>query len=173
MPLLSRRDFSARLAAIVPLLGMARTSLTSRAVAGGSEPDDGISHDAAAIHQEGVFAVVPARVYEALLDAKQFSAFSGGQPAEIDRVEGGAFSVFGARIKGRNVELVPNTRIVQAWRSEAWAHGDYSVVRFQMTAEGAGTRLVLDHGGFPKSDAADLAAGWKAHYWELLARYFA
>jgi activator of HSP90 ATPase len=170
MPPVNRRDFSARLAAIA-MLGVPGASLTSITSARVSDPDDGISHDAAAIHQEGVFAVGPARVYEALLDAKQFSAMSGGQPAEIDRVEGGAFSLFGARIKGRNVELVANKRIVQAWRSEAWARGEYSIVRFELVAEGTGTRLVLDHGGFPKDDAQSLATGWKAHYWDFLAKY--
>jgi activator of HSP90 ATPase len=169
---ISRRDFSARVAALVPLLAVGGESFDSKLLNSGSTPDDGISHDAAAIHQEGTFPVAPARVYEALLDAKQFSAMTGGQPAEIDRAEGGAFSLFGARIKGRNVELVPNKRIVQAWRSEAWAHGEYSIVRFELVAEGAGTRLILDHGGFPKDDAQSLATGWKGHYWDLLAKYF-
>jgi len=42
------------------------------------------------IHQEIEFKTNPQRVYDALLDAKQFSAFSGA-PAEIDRQAGGAF----------------------------------------------------------------------------------
>lgn len=173
MPPMSRRDFSGRVAALVPLLAIPGKTFDPRLLTAGSSPDDGISHNAAAIHQEGIFAVGPARVYEVLLDAKQFSAMSGGLPAEIDRVEGGAFSLFGARIKGRNLELVTNKRIVQAWRSEAWAHGDFSIVRFELVAEGAGTKLVLDHGGFPSDDAQSLATGWKSHYWDLLAKYFA
>ncbi len=57
----------------------------------------------------------PQHIYEALLDAKKFNAFPGA-PAEIDRKAGGAFSMFGGQIVGRNIELVPNQRIVQAWR---------------------------------------------------------
>ena len=51
------------------------------------------------IHQEVDFNASPERVYEALLDAKQFSAFSG-RPAEINREVGGAFSLFGGHIIG-------------------------------------------------------------------------
>jgi activator of HSP90 ATPase len=79
-----------------------------------------------AIHKEVDFKASPQRIYEALLDAKQFSAFSGA-PAEIDRNPGGAFSCFGGVITGRSVELVPNKRIVQAWRVKMWPEGLYSM----------------------------------------------
>src|SRR6266576_5820899 len=77
------------------------------------------------IHQEIDFTASPQRLYEALLDAKQFAAFSG-RPAEINRDAGGAFSLFDGHIIGRNVELVPNQRIVQAWRTVDWPEGAYS-----------------------------------------------
>jgi len=64
------------------------------------------------IHQEIDFNTSPQLLYEALLDANQFTAFSG-RPAEINREVGGAFSLFGGHIIGRNVELLPNHRIVQ------------------------------------------------------------
>jgi activator of HSP90 ATPase len=67
------------------------------------------------IHQEVNFKASPARMYEALLDAKQFSEFTRDR-AEIQRQPGGSFQLFGGRIVGRNIELVPNQRIVQAWR---------------------------------------------------------
>jgi len=67
------------------------------------------------IHQEIDFNASPQRLYGALLDAKQFTEFSG-RSAEINREVGGAFSLFKGHIVGRNVELVPNQRIVQAWR---------------------------------------------------------
>ena len=61
----------------------------------------------ATIHQEIDFNVPPARIYEVLLDAKQFSAFSN-DTAEIQPRPGEAFKLFGGRVEGRNVELVPN-----------------------------------------------------------------
>jgi hypothetical protein len=46
------------------------------------------------IHEEVAFEASPQRIYEALVDSKQFAAFSG-MPAEIDAKAGGAFSMFG------------------------------------------------------------------------------
>ncbi len=123
------------------------------------------------IHQEADFKASPQRVYEALLDAKEFSAFSG-LPAEIRREAGGDFSCFGGHIVGRNVELVPNQRIVQAWRVVTWPEGAYSIAKFELKAQGSGTRLILDHVGFPEGLKDHLAAGWKEHYWERLQKYF-
>ena len=74
------------------------------------------------IHQEIDFNTSPQLLYETLLDANQFTAFSG-RPAEINREVGGAFSLFGGHIVGRNVELLPNHRIVQAWCVVTWPEG--------------------------------------------------
>src|SRR5690348_5530095 len=66
-----------------------------------------------AIHQEEDFTASPQRIYDLLLDSKQFTAATGGRKAEIEREVGGVFSVFGGHIIGRHLELVPNRRIVQ------------------------------------------------------------
>jgi activator of HSP90 ATPase len=122
------------------------------------------------IHQEIDFKVSPQRLYEALLDTKQFTAFSG-KPAEIDREVGGAFSLFGGHIIGRNLELVPNQRIVQAWRVVTWPEGVYSIAKFELKTQGSGTHLVFDHVGFPEGLHDHLADGWEENYWSLLKRY--
>jgi uncharacterized protein YndB with AHSA1/START domain len=88
------------------------------------------------IHQEVDFNAPPPRIYEILLDAKLFSAFSQ-DTAEIQPRAGAPFKLFGGRIEGRNVELVPPQRIVQAWRPSTWPAGVYSIVRFELTARGA------------------------------------
>ncbi len=125
------------------------------------------------IHQEVVFQASPRRVYEALTDAKHFSAFSGGAPAEISREAGGPFSCFGGQITGRTIELVPNQRVVQAWRAGNWNDGIYSIARFELKGEGAETRLVFDHAGFPEEQRSHLEGGWPAMYWEPLRKYLA
>ncbi len=124
-----------------------------------------------AIHQEEDFNASPQRIYEILLDSKQFTACSGGRVAEIQREVGGTFSVFGGHIIGRNLELVPNRRIVQAWRVVPWPEGIYSIARFELVAQGAGTRILLDHTGFPSELAEHLASGWQENYWTALRKY--
>jgi activator of HSP90 ATPase len=149
---------------------------STKAWAGAEEE---ISHTAEAIHQEAGFKASRKRVYEALTDAKQFdkviqlsgvmqSMHLGDKPAEISREVGGAFTLFGGYITGRHVELVPNERIVQAWRTGSWPPGVYSIAKFELVEQGSGTKIVFDHTGFPKGDAEALASGWKAHYWEPL-----
>jgi activator of HSP90 ATPase len=122
------------------------------------------------LHQEIDYEAAPARIYAALLDAKQFSAFTK-DAAEIEPQAGGAFKLFGGRVAGRHVELIANRRIVQAWRSASWPSGEYSIVRFELTARGTGTRIVLDHAGFTADKWEDLNAGWGEHYWEPLRKY--
>jgi activator of HSP90 ATPase len=147
-------------------------------------PEDGISHTAESIHQEPVFAASPKRVYEALTDAKQFTRviqLSGAlremhlpdQPAVISREEGGAFALFGGFITGRHIELVPNVRVVQAWRAGDWPTGVYSIAKFELLGQGSGCKIAFDHTGFPNGDAKGLASGWNAHYWEPLAKVLA
>jgi len=121
------------------------------------------------IHQEVSLAAAPARVYEALVDAKRFSEVTGA-PATGDTAEGAAFSAFGGHITGRHIELVPGTRIVQAWRAKTWPEGLYSIARFELRAEGAGTKLVFDHDGFPEEMKEHLAQGWQANYWDKIAK---
>jgi activator of HSP90 ATPase len=123
-----------------------------------------------AIHQEVAFKASAQRIYEALLDSKQFAAFTG-RPAEIDSKEGGAFSLFGGLVSGRNIEFVPNQRIVQAWRPASWDQGIYSIVRFELTMQGSGTLIVFDHKGFPEGKYDGLLSGWNEHYWGPLADF--
>src|SRR5258706_12168013 len=120
------------------------------------------------IHQEVTLGANPARIYEALVDAKRFSELTGA-PATGDASEGAPFSVFGGHITGRHVELVPGTRVVQAWRAKTWPEGLYSIVRFELQADGAGTKLVFDHDGFPADMKEHLAKGWQSNYWDKLS----
>lgn len=124
------------------------------------------------LHQEIDLKAEPHRVYEILLDSKLFAAFTK-RAADIDRAPGGAFKMFGGMIEGRNVELVPDVRIVQAWRPASWDAGVYSIVAFQLKAQAGGTKLILDHKGFPEGDFAHLDPGWHLQYWEPLAKYLA
>jgi activator of HSP90 ATPase len=123
------------------------------------------------LHQEAVFKATPDRIYAALTDAPTFGKMTAA-PAEISPEPGGAFSLFGARIVGRNIELVPHQRLVQAWHSQGWASGAWSIIRFEIQKQGSETRLILDHTGFPDASAESLRTGWHEHYWEPLKKFF-
>lgn len=120
------------------------------------------------IHQEVSFPAAPARVYQALVDSKRFGELTGA-PATGDSTEGAPFSAFGGHITGRHVELVPGKRVVQAWRAKTWPEGLYSIVRFELEAQGSGTKVVFNHNGFPADMQEHLAKGWQSNYWDKLA----
>ena len=130
------------------------------------------------IHQEINFKASPQLVYETLLSSKRFSdcikkSFSDftAMSANIDSAVGGAFSVFDGHIIGRILELVSNQRIVEAWRVVDWPAGVYSITKFEFKQQGAGTKLIFDHIGFPEGLKEHLSAGWQQHYWEALINY--
>jgi activator of HSP90 ATPase len=143
----------------------------------------GISRSAEAIHQEPVIKANRRRVYEALTDGAQFHkvtmlgvAMRSGtakdaKPTEISREVGGAFQLFGGFIVGRQIELVPDLRIVQAWREVTWDPGVYSIVRFELSEQGEETKIAFDHTGFPQGAADHLAIGWKGNYWDPLEKF--
>ena len=144
--------------------------------------DSGLSRAAEAIRQDPIFQASRKRVYEALTDAQQFdkvirlsaamrSMATGTKRAEISGDAGTAFSIFGGYVSGRQIEVVPNERIVQAWRSESWKSGEYSIVRFELIEQGATTKIVFDHRGFPDGTGDHLATGRKENYWEPLGKY--
>jgi activator of HSP90 ATPase len=123
------------------------------------------------LHDEIVVKASRQRIYELLLDSKQFAALTGA-PAQIDPKAGGAFSIFGGLIVGRNIEVVPGQRIVQAWRPASWDPGIYSLVKFELKPRGSATAIVLDHSSFPEGDFDHLEWGWNAHYWAPLKKSF-
>jgi activator of HSP90 ATPase len=148
-----------------------------------AEADD-VTHTAESIHQEIVFKASRKRVYEALIETKQFDrviqlsgamqAMSiGNAPTQISREVGGTFAIFGGHILGRHLELVPGERIVQAWRVATWDPGVYSIAMFALAEQGSGTKLTFDHTGFPNGQGEHLASGWRMNYWTPLEKVLA
>lgn len=144
-----------------------------------------ISRTAESIHMEPEFNASRKRVYDALTDAKQFNKVvqlseavksgmaPGKTPAEISKEVGGTFSMFDGFIGGRHLELVPDERIVQAWRVSYWKPGEFSIARFALVDQGSSTKIIFDHTGFPNGEAESLAKGWHGNYWEPLKKFLA
>jgi activator of HSP90 ATPase len=67
--------------------------------------------------------------------------------------------------------LVPNQRIVQAWRPASWDQGIYSIAKFEIKPQTSGCMIVFDHTGFPEGKYDGLFSGWNGHYWGPLAKF--
>jgi uncharacterized protein YndB with AHSA1/START domain len=179
---ISRRSLALTLAALPVGLVIAETPAALKAK---STAADGLSHSAEAILQEVVLDASPQRVYQALTSTKDFDritrlsdgavllAAAGAKPTAISTELGGAFTLFGGYITGRHLEMLPNERLVQAWRAASFKPGGFSIAAFYLTDEGGKTRLKFEHRGFPDGNGTSLSRGWHSHYWEPLAKFLA
>jgi len=181
---ITRRELTIRMAA----LPLALTAATRAPAAPNSNNvavaiADGLSHASEAIHQELLFDASPQRVYAALTRGKSFDAItrlgageallkaSGAKPTTINNEVGGTFTLFGGYVTGRNLEMLPAERLVQAWRAGSWKPGAFSIAAFAFVKEGAKTKLLFDHRGFPDGQGTSLAQGWHTHYWGPLTTF--
>ena len=120
-------------------------------------------------------ALIPASardIYNAWLDSLAHSEMTGGQ-ANVSSEPGGAFSAWDGYISGRNLELVPGERIVQAWRTTKFDedHED-SIVTITLEDRDDGALLTLSHSNVPETHLGYEQGGWHTHYFEPMIAYF-
>ena len=119
------------------------------------------------IKQTAVFKVSPHEVYEALMDSKKHSEFSG-EDAKISRKVGGSFSAYSGYAVGKNLKLVADKKIVQSWRGSDWPEGHYSTATFKLKKIPGGTKLIFTQTDVPEEFYADVSDGWKEFYWKKM-----
>jgi activator of HSP90 ATPase len=123
------------------------------------------------IHQQAMIAAEPTQVYAVLADADALSALSG-MSGTAGRSEGEQFIAFNGNVTGRQIELVPGTRIVQAWRFPRWEEGVHSIVAFTLAAADGGTRLTIDQHGEPEDWHDHIDTNWPTFYLTPLTEHF-
>lgn len=112
------------------------------------------------------------QIYRAWLSGKEHAAFTG-DAAEVDPKVGGRFTAFSDYIEGTNLELQPNKKIVQAWRTTEFPAGSEDS-RLEVTLEEmkTGTRLTLTHSNIPDGQGDSYKDGWKKFYFKPMKEYF-
>ncbi len=124
------------------------------------------------IKLSAVFPVNAKTLYEAWLDSKQHSAFTGSK-AKINSKIGGTYTAWDKYISGKTIMLQPYSRIVQSWRTTEF-HDSYpdSTVEILFEKSANGTKLTIVHSGIPKGDGKKYKDGWKEFYIEPMKAYF-
>jgi uncharacterized protein YndB with AHSA1/START domain len=118
-----------------------------------------------------LFRAMPKEVYDALMNEKKHARFTEAR-AKIRARVGGAFRCYGDYVTGITLELKPGKRIVQAWRSQGWPEGYFSIVTFALSKKSGGrTQLRFTQIGIPANDYGKKNRGWRFHYWEPLKRF--
>jgi uncharacterized protein YndB with AHSA1/START domain len=97
-----------------------------------------------------------------------------GAEATVDARVGGDHTAWEGYITGKTLQIVPNKRIVQSWRTSEFTrqHRD-SKIEVTLEPAGTGTRLTLRHSDVPATQASDYKSGWVENYFEPMTAYFA
>ena len=113
------------------------------------------------------------RVYSAWLSSEDHSAFTGSE-AHIDAEFGGKFSAWDNYISGTTLQLLPYSKIVQAWRTTEFPdNSPDSKLEIHFEPVGAETKLTLIHSEIPEGQEEEYEQGWTDYYFEPMKKYFA
>ena len=126
----------------------------------------------AVLRQTVIVHADPGKVYDAFVNAKIHSDFTGSK-ATGKPVVGARFTAWDGYIFGKNLELVEGKRLVQEWQTTDWTEG-YGPSRFQLTFKKVkeGTEITMIHSDIPEEQKDELAEGWNEFYWTPLKQYF-
>ncbi len=124
-----------------------------------------------AIQQSVVLPAPPEELFRTFLNSHMHSAVTGGL-AKIRAKVGGKWSAWGGAISGRNLLIVPDKMIVQAWRSSAFKKSEPdSILVLTFSKAKGGGRIDLVHVNVPSYDHKGVSEGWPTYYWKPWKAY--
>jgi activator of HSP90 ATPase len=119
-----------------------------------------------------IISATPAEIYETWLSSQGHAAMTGS-PAKVDGKVGGTFHAWDGYIFGTTLELTPNQRIVQAWRTSEFPE-DAKDSQLEILLEGVegGTQLTLTHRDMPEDQIESYRQGWEEFYFVPMKKHF-
>ncbi len=114
----------------------------------------------------------PERIYNAWLSSEEHSAFTGSA-AEIEAMVGGVFNTWDGYIQGLTLELIPFSKIVQAWRTTEFPpESEDSRLEILLSQTDDGTKITLYHSNIPDGQGEEYRKGWIDFYIKPMKEYF-
>lgn len=124
------------------------------------------------LEREFVLPVTPEVLYAAWLDGEGHARMTGAAASSDGRV-GGAFTAWDGYIRGVYEDLQPGRAIVMRWRTAHFPpDAPDSLVRVELTPEGPGTRVRIQHTEIPEGQGVNYDQGWVTHYFEPMLAHF-
>jgi activator of HSP90 ATPase len=119
-----------------------------------------------------VLPAEPERIYEAWMSSQEHAAMTGS-PATIDPQIGGKFTAGEGYISGKTLELEPQCRILQAWRTTEFpTDSPDSQLEVLLEKVDGGTKLTLLHTEIPDGQGESYKQGWQEFYFVPMRDYF-
>jgi len=119
-----------------------------------------------------IIPATPSDIFKAWLSSKGHTAMTDS-PAKVNGRVGGKFTAWDGYIFGSTLELTPNQRIVQAWRTSEFPD-DAPDSRLEILLEEAadGTKVTITHTNMPEDQVDSYKQGWEDFYFKPMREYF-
>jgi activator of HSP90 ATPase len=119
--------------------------------------------------------IIPASkevVYNAWLDSEKHAKMTHTGMAVASTKIGDVFSAHDGYITGKNIMLVPNSKIIQSWRSTEFADNEEdSTIEVTFEDAAGGTLITLTHSNLPPH-GTQYESGWREYYFAPMKEYF-
>jgi activator of HSP90 ATPase len=111
----------------------------------------------------------PSDVYSALTNPYTIELWSG-YPAEMSTDPESEFSLWEGDITGKNLEFIPDKKIVQEWY-----FGDQpekSIVTISVFPDKGNSSVTVEHTNIPDDEYDNIAEGWREFYFGAIISFF-
>jgi activator of HSP90 ATPase len=111
----------------------------------------------------------PSDVYSALTNPYTIELWSG-YPAEMSTEPGSEFSLWEGDITGKNIEFIPDKKLVQEWYFGE--QPEKSVVTISIFPDKDNSSVTVEHSNIPDEDFDSIAEGWREYYIGAIISFF-
>ena len=117
------------------------------------------------------FNTTSKKIYDTWLSSEGHTKMTGGS-AIISNKIGDKFTAWDGYIEGVNIDLEPNKRIFQTWRTSQFSEDEEdSQIEVVLNEVDGKTELTITHTNLSES-GEHYKNGWQDHYFEPMGKYF-
>ena len=118
-----------------------------------------------------IFHANAKEIYESWLSSEGHTRMTGGSANISDKI-GDKFTAWDGYIEGINIDLEPNKRIFQTWKTSKFDENEEdSQIEVLLDEVDGKTELTLIHTNLPES-GEHYKQGWEDHYFEPMRKCF-
>ncbi|MGE5420781.1 MAG: SRPBCC domain-containing protein [Chloroflexota bacterium] len=111
----------------------------------------------------------PSDIYAAITNPVTIELWSG-YPAVMSTEPGSEFSLWEGDITGKNIEFIPDRKIVQEWYFGE--QEEKSIVTITISADKGESVVTVEQTNIPDDDYGDIAEGWREYYMGAILSFF-
>ncbi len=111
----------------------------------------------------------PSDIYSALTNPFTIELWSG-YPAVMSAEPGTEFSLWEGDISGKNLEFIPDRKVVQEWYFGDQPEKSIVTISIQQFREDS--QITVEHTNIPDEDFEEIAEGWREYYIGAIIRFF-